>query len=196
MAEKAPASLSAFCRSVAALPLRRLAVALFTLAFACASQAAAPKKNPAWAELTPGQQQTLQPLAAEWNTLDTSRRNKWIGIAKRYPAMTETEQKRVQTRMADWVKLTPDQRRVAREQFRKIGKLPPGKREVVTQQWEEYQQLPADVKKNLATETKKKTEKMEPRSRSKTVQAKKPPVTPEPQAPSPALPSVIPTSAN
>ena len=192
MAEKALASLSAFCRGTAG----RITVALFALAFACASHAAPPRKNPAWTDLTPEQQQTLQPLAGEWNTLDASRRTKWIGIAKRYPAMTEIEQKRVQTRMADWVKLTPDQRRGAREQFRKIGKLPPGKREVVTQQWEEYQQLPADVKKNLATETKKKTEKMEPRSRSKTVQAKKPPVTPEPPAPSPALSSVIPTSAN
>lgn len=192
MAEEALAALSASCRGVAA----RLTIGLFALAFACASHAAPPKKNPAWTDLTPEQQQTLRPLAGEWNTLDASRRTKWIGIAKRYPAMTETEQKRVQTRMADWVKLTPDQRSVAREQYRKIGKLPPGKREIVTQQWEEYQQLPADVKKNLAAETKKKTEKIEPRSRAKTAQAKKPPVVPEIQVPSPAFSSVIPTSAN
>jgi hypothetical protein len=192
MAEEALAPLSAACSGMAV----RVAVALFALAFACASHAAPPKKNPVWTDLTPEQQQTLQPLAGEWNSLDASRRTKWIGIAKRYPAMTETEQKRVQTRMADWVKLTPDQRRDAREQYRKIGKLPPAKREAVTQQWAEYQQLPADVKKNLAAETKKKPDKIEPRSRSKTAQAKKPPAVSEPQGPAPALSSVIPTSVN
>lgn len=192
MAEEALPALSAFCRGIAA----RLTIALFALAFACASHAAPPKKNPAWSDLTPEQQQTLQPLAGEWNSLDASRRSKWVGIAKRYPAMTETEQKRVQTRMADWVKLTPDQRREAREQYRKIGKLTPDKREAVTQQWEEYQQLPADVKKNLAAETKKKPEKIEPRSRAKTVQARKPAVAPEPQGSAPALSSVTPAPAN
>jgi hypothetical protein len=194
MAEETLASLSASGRHVA----RRLSLVFFALVFACASHAAAPKKNPSWAELTPAQQQTLQPLAGEWDTLDAARRVKWIGIAKRYPAMSEIEQKRVQTRMSDWVKLTPDQRRVAREQFRKIGKLPTARREVVTQQWEEYQQLPADVKKNLAAETKKKTEKIEPRSRAKTAQAKKqkPPAVTAPVAPAPALSSVVPTSLN
>lgn len=192
MAEETLASLSAPGRGIAG----RLSVALFAAVFACASYATPPKKNPSWADLTPAQQQTLQPLAVEWDTLDAGRRAKWIGIAKRYPAMSEPEQKRVQTRMSDWVKLTPDQRRVAREQYRKIGKLPPAKREVVTQQWEEYQQLPADVKKNLAAETKKKTEKIEPRSRAKPAKARKPPVIAAPQTPAPALSSVIPTSAN
>jgi hypothetical protein len=192
MAEEALAALSAVFGGLAG----RLAAVLLALTFACAVHAAPPKKNPSWADLTPAQQQTLQPLAGEWNTLDASRRAKWIGIAKRYPAMTETEQKRVQTRMSDWVKLTPDQRRVAREQYRKIGKLPAAKREAVTQQWAEYQQLPADVKKNLAAESKKKTEKLEPRRRAKTAQAKKPPVITEPHAPAPALSSVIPTSSN
>lgn len=192
MAEEALAPLSPARRGIAV----RLTAALFALAFACASHAAPPKKNPAWTDLAPEQQQTLQPLAGEWNSLDASRRSKWIGIAKRYPAMTEIEQKRVQTRMSDWVKLTPDQRRVAREQYRKIGKLAPAKRETVTQQWEEYQQLPADVKKNLAAESKKKTEKIEPRSRAKTAKARKPPVIAEPQIPAPALSSVNPASAN
>lgn len=192
MAEEALAPLSPARRGIAV----RLTAALFALAFACASHAAPPKKNPAWTDLAPEQQQTLQPLAGEWNSLDASRRSKWIGIAKRYPAMTEIEQKRVRTRMSHWVKLTPDQRRVAREQYRKIGKLAPAKRETVTQQWEEYQQLPADVKKNLAAESKKKTEKIEPRSRAKTAKARKPPVIAEPQIPAPALSSVNPASAN
>jgi hypothetical protein len=192
MAEEALPPLSAACRGIAV----RLTVAFFALALGCAAHAAPPKKNPAWTDLTPEQQQTLLPLAGEWNELDAPRRTKWIGIAKRYPAMSEIEQKRVQTRMADWIKLTPDQRRDAREQYRKIGKLAPAKRESVTQQWEEYQQLPADVKKNLAAETKKKPDKIEPRSRAKAALAKKPPAVSEPQGPAPALSSAIPAPAN
>lgn len=175
---------------------RRISIAFLALFLSCAALAAPPKKNPSWAELSPEQQQTLAPLAGEWNTLDAARRSKWIGIAKRYPGMTETERQRVQTRMADWIKLTPDQRRDAREQYRKIGKLPPAKREEVSQQWAEYQQLPADVKKNLAAETKKKPDKIEPRSRAKTAQAKKPPAVSDPQGPAPALSSAIPAPPN
>lgn len=185
MAEKALAAL----KSGAPL-LHRLAMAGFAALFCCAALAAGPgKKNPTWSELSPEQQQALSPLAGEWNTLDAQRRSKWLGIAKRYPAMTPVEQKRVQGRMSDWVKLTPDQRRDAREQYRKIGKLPAAKREVVSQQWEEYQQLPPEVKKNLAAEDKKKADKIEPRKRTKT--ADKPA---EPSPPSPS--SSIPTSAN
>ena len=173
---------------------RHWAAGCIAALFCCVAFAAGPaKKNPSWTDLSPEQQQTLSPLASEWNTLEPSRRTKWLGIAKRYPAMTPTEQKRVQDRMAAWVKLTPDQRRDAREQYRKIGKLPPAKREVVSQQWEEYQQLPPEVKKNLAAESKKKAEKLEPRKRTKTAQGSPPPATPEP-ALSPS--SVIPTSAN
>lgn len=198
MAEEARAALRASRPSRPAGPGRRISIALLALLFSCAALAAPPaKKNPSWSDLPPEQQQTLQPLAGEWNSLDAARRAKWIGIAKRYPAMSAAEQKRVQARMAAWVKLTPDQRRNAREQYRKIGKLPPGKREVVSQQWEEYQQLPEAVKKNLAAESKKKkTERIEPRSRAKTAKAKKPPVVVEPHAPSPGLSTIVPTSTN
>lgn len=208
MAEEALAALTAAAHRFRG-PWIRAVLATLALAFACAAGATPPKKSPGWNELTPEQQQTLQPLAGEWETLDASRRSKWIGIAKRYPSMSANEQQRVQTRMADWVKLTPDQRRSAREQFRKIGKLPPEKRESVNQQWEEYQQLPADVKKNLAAENaKKKTEKLEPRNRSAAAKAKKPPAevarpaAPPAPAPAPAsaqssAPStVVPTKAN
>jgi len=196
VAEEALAPLNSFGPCGAAGFGRRVSVALLALFLSCAALAAPPKKNPSWSDLTPEQQQTLQPLAAEWSSLDATRRAKWIGIAKRYPGMTAAEQKRVQTRMSAWVKLTPDQRRNAREQYRKIGKLPPGKREVVSQQWEEYQQLPEAVKKNLAVESKKKADKIEPRRRAKTAQAKKPPAAAEPHGPAPALSATIPISAN
>lgn len=161
-------------------PFRRGLVGMFILllaaGFTCASPAAAPakKKNPAWSELAPHEQQILKPLAAEWDSLDATRRAKWLGIAKRYPKMTPTGQKRVQKRMAAWVKLTPEERRKAREQYRKIGNLPPDKRDTVSRQWKEYQQLPEDVKKRLASEAPKKADKIEPRKRARKAQNTKP----------------------
>jgi len=63
-----------------------------------AAQAKA-KARPAWAELTAEQQMILAPLKADWESLETERRRKWIGVAKRYGKMTPQGQERVQRRM-------------------------------------------------------------------------------------------------
>jgi len=101
----------------------------------------APKGKPTWAELSAEQQAILAPLKPDWDTLDNDRRRKWIGIAKRYPNMKPMEQERVQKRMDAWVKLTVEQRRQARENYKRIAKVPPEKRARLRQQWAEYQAL-------------------------------------------------------
>jgi hypothetical protein len=105
--------------------------------------------RPAWAELTAEQQQILAPLKADWESLGPERRRKWIGVAKRYPGMTKQSQERVQRRMQTWAKLTPEQRRQARETYKQIVKVPPEKRANLRQQWAEYQQLPEHERENL-----------------------------------------------
>ena len=106
-----------------------------------ASKAAAKKAvvRPAWAELTPSQQEILAPLKPDWDRLDRDRRMKWVGIAKRYPTMKPEQQARVQRRMEAWVKLTPEQRRQARENYKNLAKVPPERRGDLRQQWAEYQ---------------------------------------------------------
>ena len=79
-------------------------------------------------QLSADQQQTLAPLKPGWDRLETERKRKWLGIAKRYPRMAPQEQERVQKRMHDWARLTPEQRRVARESYKNIAKAPPEKR--------------------------------------------------------------------
>ena len=104
---------------------------------------AAPKdRGPLWASLNADQQQMLAPLAGEWDKLSKPHKTKWLGIAKRYPAMKTEEQKRVQMRMQKWAKLTPEQRDQAREQYRSIGKLAPDHRDELRRHWAEYQALP------------------------------------------------------
>ena len=123
-------------------------IALIASIFIAFSAAAAqPAKSdakkaprPAWSELTPAQQQVLAPVQAEWEQLDTPRRRKWIAIADRYPTMKAAEQQRLQKRMQEWAKLSPDERRAARERYKSIKKLPPQQRKEVKEKWQEYQQ--------------------------------------------------------
>ena len=112
---------------------------------------AATKKvvRPAWAELTPSQQEILAPLKPEWDRLDRDRRMKWVGIAKRYPTMKPEQQARVQRRMEAWVKLTPEQRRQARENYKNLAKVPPERRGDLRQQWAEYQSLTPQERQGL-----------------------------------------------
>lgn len=103
--------------------------------------------RPLWAELTPVQQQALAPLAGEWDKMDGFRKKKWLAIGNKYASMKPDEQQRVQERMRDWVKLTPEQRRIARESYARARKLGPDKK---SEEWERYQQLPDEQKKKLA----------------------------------------------
>ena len=120
-----------------------------------AAQAKA-QARPAWAELTAEQQKTLAPLKADWQWIESERRRKWIGIAKRYPTMKVEEQERVQRRMQAWASLSPEQRRHARETYTQIVKVPPEKRGNLRDQWAEYQSLPQGERERLEAPAEKK----------------------------------------
>ena len=127
-------------KAFAALTLG-LCIALFSL-FA----AAAEKKQPDWSQLTPEQQKILAPLASDWKSFDNTRRKKWLLTAKRYPKMKPQYQQRLQTQMRDWAALTPEQRSIARENYKKLSKQPPEKREKLKQKWRERQKKAAPKK--------------------------------------------------
>ncbi|MDF3834295.1 DUF3106 domain-containing protein [Cupriavidus basilensis] len=103
--------------------------------------------HPTWEELNPVQQHALAPLAGEWNSFPELNRRKWLKIAERYEKFSPAEQARLQTRMTEWVKMTPQQRRLARENYQITRSLPAKKK---TEAWDKYQQLPEEQKKNLA----------------------------------------------
>lgn len=103
--------------------------------------------RPLWNELTPTQQQALAPLASEWDKLDNFRKHKWLAIGNKFTKMTPEEQQRIQERMRDWVTLTPEQRRVARESYVRTKKLDSDQKSA---HWEKYQQLSEEQKKKLA----------------------------------------------
>ncbi|MEB0135654.1 DUF3106 domain-containing protein [Actimicrobium sp. CCC2.4] len=114
-----------------------------------AAKSVEPDTRPRWNELTPTQQNALAPLAADWNKIEIFRKKKWMEIGNRFNGMNPDEQGRVQERMREWAKLTPDERRVAREIYVRTKKLDATQKSA---QWQEYQQLTEDQKKKLAAD--------------------------------------------
>jgi hypothetical protein len=104
--------------------------------------------NPlSWARLTDAQRTALAPFAADWDKFSDPRRRKWLRIAARYPKMSPVAQKRLHERMTEWVRMTPEQRRVARENYQVSKDLPAQARKKA---WTAYQQLSAEQKARLA----------------------------------------------
>jgi hypothetical protein len=66
--------------------------------------------------------------------------------------MSPEAQKRLHDRMSEWVRMTPEQRRTARENYQLSKQVPVEQRENA---WNEYQQLPDDQKKTLAAAEKR-----------------------------------------
>lgn len=107
----------------------------------------AAEAKPRWQDLNPAQRQALKPLEREWQAIDAERKQKWLAIAEKYPSMQPQDQARVQGRMADWARLSPAERGVARQQFEAAKRVAPQDRPA---QWEAYQALPPEQKRKLA----------------------------------------------
>jgi hypothetical protein len=119
-------------------------------ATAVAKTAIPPKKaanGPSWQALTTAQQLALVPLAGEWDSMDSLRKEKWIAIGNRYARMSPAEQNRIQTRMRDWIKLTPEQRRTVRQSYASTKKWDADQKSA---QWQQYLQLSDEQKAQLA----------------------------------------------
>jgi Protein of unknown function (DUF3106) len=94
--------------------------------------------QPLWSELSPARQQVLTPFATEWNALPAQQKRLWVALADRIPKMKPSEQEKAQQRIREWAMLTPDQRRLARQNFRLANTLPNDQR---VAQWQQYQTM-------------------------------------------------------
>ena len=103
--------------------------------------------GPNWNQLSPQQREALAPLAGQWATIPADSKRKWIEIADKYPQLSPEGKARMQARMAEFARLTPEQRRTARENFQRAYELPLESRESAVQQ---YKALPPDKKKELS----------------------------------------------
>ena len=106
-----------------------------------------PSTGLSWSELKSSEQAALKPLRNEWASIDDLSKRKWLQIAERYPAMSAPDQARLQARMAEWTKLTPQERGKVRLEFLEAKKIPATDRQA---DWEAYQALSPDERKALA----------------------------------------------
>jgi hypothetical protein len=113
-------------------------------------------RAPSWASLTVAQQQALLPLQRDWASIEPNRKQKWIELAAKFPTMPADERLRVQARMADWARLTPNERAGARLQFQETRRLPAEERQ---ERWQAYQALTPEERSNLAQRAKPPTVK-------------------------------------
>lgn len=134
---------------------RRLILAI-TLALASMPGYAFDSSNtqPTWAELSNKQRTILTPLSNSWDSMDNYSRKKWLAIAKRYPSMGVEEQVRTQNHMNEWVKLTPEERKLAREKYKFLQQSSPKQKATLKNKWQEYQALPESEKIRLKSEAK------------------------------------------
>jgi hypothetical protein len=109
--------------------------------------------KPVWSQLSAAQRLALEPLHAEWDPMEGIRKKKWLELANHYASMTPEEQQRVHERMREWMRLTPAQRKVARQNFNQARTIAPNEK---TATWESYKQLPDEQKQKLAEEAKRK----------------------------------------
>lgn len=107
--------------------------------------------KPLWNELTPMQQQALQPLSGSWGTISEAQKRKWLAVSKNYPALPPDEQATMHSRMNEWVSLSSLQRAEARLNFATTKEL---SRQLTPEEklakWQTYQSLSVDEKQKLA----------------------------------------------
>lgn len=110
--------------------------------------------KPLWVELSPQQQEALGALAPNWDKLDAPHKQKWLKVSEQYKVMTPEKKALFQTNLREWVKLTPEQRRLARETNMRVKHLDADKK---SEHWQNYQQLPDEQKQELADASAAKT---------------------------------------
>lgn len=116
-----------------------------------AAMAADLARSPGWNGLSIAQKQALAPLQRDWATLDEQRKEKWLEVAARFPAMSADERARVRERMTEWARLTPSERARARLQFQEAQQLPAAERQA---RWQAYQSLSPEERSKLAQRAK------------------------------------------
>lgn len=121
---------------------------------------------PAWSELGTEQRTVLAPLAQDWDRIEPARRQKWLGLAARYPDMTPEEQARMQNRLHIWARLTPEARDEARARYRRLQRMPETTREALKQKWDVYESLPEEEKRRLSEDALRKRVKRKAASAS------------------------------
>lgn len=100
-----------------------------------------PIARPLWSDLSAAQRGMLAELEPQWNGMPVAERRTWIRLADRIPAMSGADRDRALARIREWARLTPEQRNLARNNFRLANTLP---RDARAAGWEQYRQMTSE----------------------------------------------------
>ena len=109
-----------------------------------------PIATPKWTDLQENERQILQPLAAVWDDMSTTRRKKWRSIARTYAQLSLADQTKISQRMGEWALLSTKERQLARLNFAQSNNLNP---QELASNWQAYQSLNETERKALAERT-------------------------------------------
>lgn len=106
-----------------------------------------------WKTLSKENQEFLFEMRAQWDKLPETDQRKWLKVAERYKTAPPEKQEKMRQRVAAWAQLTPEERRIARENFRALkAKQSEGR----SANWESYQTLDEEQRLRLKDEQKQK----------------------------------------
>lgn len=106
-----------------------------------------------WKNLSKENQEFLFEMRAQWDKLPETDQKKWLKVAERYKTSPPEKQEKMRQRVAAWAQLTPEERRIARENFRALkAKQSEGR----SANWESYQTLDEEQRVRLKDEQKLK----------------------------------------
>ncbi len=77
-----------------------------------------------WRSLNAERRAALQPLEKLWSSINADQQRKWVALSQNYSRMSPDERATLQSRMAEWVNLTPAQRTQARLNFGEVRQVP------------------------------------------------------------------------
>lgn len=165
---------------VAHVGIRRLWLPLaIVVAALCGHAGAQPAARPAivaeqgqrWNQLTEVQRLALKPLEGDWAGIGADHKQKWLEVAARFPAMSDSERERIQVRMSEWARLTPLERGRARLNYQQAKQVPAEDRQA---RWESYQSLTPEERRALAARAASANSQAVPARRAATVTARRP----------------------
>lgn len=107
-----------------------------------------PLVQPRWHDLNAAQRQVLAPFSKQWAELPLNEKRAWADLARRFPEMNPQDQARTQRRISEWASLTPEERKLARANYRLMQQV--GRDQLLTE-WERYQSMTPEQRAVLGT---------------------------------------------
>lgn len=93
---------------------------------------------PGWSELSPKQQELLEPLRGEWGSMTDAQRERWLKVGKKYESEPSERQAIMRERVSSWSELSPREKAAARENYKALKEKHQGER---NSSWNSYKSL-------------------------------------------------------